>query len=298
MFIGYIISSEKDLYQVRIQADQNGPIDHFTVASQGRGVFREKKITPTVGDKVKVDIQEETATIMEVFPRKNLLFRPPVANIDQVLVVQTINEPDINPLAFDKLLVVLEKRNLPIILAFNKIDRVSNDILNEWRERYKKAFYSIYSVNALSGEGMKDLELALANKITAIAGPSGAGKSTLIRRLTGDETVNIGNLSAKTARGKQTTRKIQLYEINEDSYIFDTPGFSSLDLRDFESGIEIAACFPEIKKVKDECKFRNCTHRLEPGCGVREKVEKKEIDPLRYQNYLTLFEEIEANRPY
>lgn len=298
MYVGYIVSSEKDLYQVRIQADEEGPIEHFTVTSQGRGVFREKKITPTVGDKVKVDIQEETSTIVEIFPRKNLLFRPPVANIDQVLVVQTINEPNINPLAFDKLLVVVEKRELPILLAFNKIDRVSNEDLDEWRRRYEKAFYPVFSVNALTGEGMGDLETALAKKITAIAGPSGAGKSTLIRRLSGDDSVNVGALSAKTSRGRQTTRKIQLYEINEDSYIFDTPGFSSLDLRDFEASIEIGDCFPEIRKFQDECKFRNCTHRSEPACAIREKVDQCDIDPLRYQNYLSLFEEIEANRPY
>lgn len=296
--LGHIISSEKDRYLVCLDTEGADLSTAKTVSCQGRGVFRDKSITPTVGDRVEIRIEGDEGVIVRVLERRNLLFRPPVANIDLVLVVQTIVEPEINPLSLDKLLAVIEKRRLPIIICFNKIDRVGGLILNEWLDRYQSAGYPVFHINALTGEGIDRLMDELRGKITAIAGPSGAGKSTLIRRLSGDSGVEVGELSQKTARGKQTTRRIRLFDIGQASYIFDTPGFSSLDLRDFNAGTDLVSCFPDIQKYARDCRFRNCSHRKEPGCRVRESVERGEIDPLRYKNYLTLFEEVEANRPY
>lgn len=285
---GHIVSSEKDRYRVYIER-----LGEFLDVS-ARGVFREKDISPTVGDYVDV----EGDVIVGVHERKNLLLRPPVANVDQVLVVQTLRRPDINALVLDKVLISIEKRGLPLILCFNKMDVAEASDLREWVDRYEKADYRVFTLNSLSGENVSLLKEHLIGKITAVAGPSGAGKSTLIRRLSGDQSVRVGKLSKKTDRGRQTTRNSTLFPIGEDSYIFDTPGFSSLDLRDFTYGQQLGECFPEIRKLRKDCRFRNCTHRREPKCAVREGIEEGTMDALRYENYCTLFEAVERNRPY
>ncbi|MDY3051815.1 MAG: ribosome small subunit-dependent GTPase A [Ndongobacter sp.] len=289
---GRIISSEKDRYIVRIEGEL------ADVACRGRGVFRERSITPTVGDLVEVRLNGREGTILSVLPRRNLLFRPPVANIDQVLVVQTIVEPKVQPILFDKLLAVFESQRIPVLICFNKIDRVSEELLGIWERRYRLADYPVFSANALNGEGVSVLTDALYGKITAIAGPSGAGKSTLIRRLSGSDRAVSGALSEKNARGKQTTRRVELFQIGVSSYIFDTPGFSSLELRGFDKGLALRAAFREIHARQDACRFRDCTHRREPGCAVRAAVEAGEIDEQRYRSYRMLFEEIEAKRRY
>lgn len=303
MPFGQIISSEKDIYLVRI----DGNVDSFSetdkeikknIFCKGKGAFRDKAITPIVGDYVEISISGKEGTILKVMERRNLLLRPPVANVDQVLVFQTIVSPDINSLMFDKLLAVIEKRKLPIIIGFNKIDLVDSEVLEEWINRYLAAGYHVYSFNSITGEGIDELKEALKGKITAIAGPSGAGKSTLIKRLTGSSLVEVGSLSQKTSRGKQTTRKSHLFEIDEDSFIFDTPGFSSLDLRDFKEGKEIISCFPEIKDYSSDCRFRNCMHIKEIDCAVLNAVKEGKIDSERHRNYVKLFEEIEAGRKF
>lgn len=298
MPLGFIVSAEKDRYFVHLNSNEGFSREN-RIQCQGRGVFREKGIIPMVGDRVEVVLSDEDeGIIVDILERKNELIRPPVANIDQVLILQSIEEPKINALSMDKLLLAIEKRDLAIIICFNKIDLIEDQVLEEWNQRYRKAGYKVLNISASLGKGVDELNKELQGKITAIAGPSGAGKSTFIRYVTGDESVQIGELSEKTSRGKQTTRNIELYQIAEDSFIFDTPGFSSLNLKDFESGLELAQYFPEIDYYKDQCKFRNCTHRKEPGCQVREEVETGQIDSLRYENYLYLFEEVEANRPY
>lgn len=294
MATGHIVAADREVYRVRPTELTNTK----ELLCRARGVFRDKSITPVVGDLVEVEEQGDKGWITKVYPRKNLLFRPPVANIDQVLVVQTLREPDINALSFDKLLAVLGRRGLDVILCFNKIDRAPEDQLREWVSKYRAIGYPTFSLNALTGHGLDELLEELRGKITAIAGPSGAGKSTLIRRITGDERAVSGKISEKTARGKQTTRRVEMFGIDSESFIFDTPGFSSLDLRDFESGLQLGETFPEIERLAGECRFRNCTHRKEPDCAVRRAAESGEIDPQRYKNYLQLFEEVESKRRY
>ena len=230
--------------------------------------------------------------------RRNELLRPPVVNVDQVLIVQSIIEPAINPLFFDKLLCVLEKRNIPILIAFSKSDRLSVAMCREWRTRYEKAGYPVHFISSQSGEGIAALESALHDRMTVLAGPSGAGKSTLIRTLTGHCDVLIGALSQKTVRGKQTTRNARIYLLEQGGYLVDTAGFTSLDLRDFTKAEELAACFPEMASLHGNCKFRDCTHRKEPGCAVVQAVAEGRIDQKRYENYLALFQEIEKMNRY
>lgn len=296
MIKGHIISSQKDRYLVSIDGAEKK--EDSLLLCQGRGVFREKSIIPIVGDFVEVEVNGQEGTIVTVLPRKNLLFRPPVANIDQVLIVQTIAFPDMISLSFDKLLAVMEKRELSILICFNKTDRVSSSKLQEWIFCYEAIGYPVFAVNSLTGEGFFSLEQSLLHKTTAVAGPSGAGKSTMIQRLTGDCRVQAGDLSVKTNRGKQTTRHTMLYEIAQGSYIFDTPGFSTLDLRDFAFPKELEVCFPEIRREADKCRFRNCTHRREPDCEIRSLVQEGKIALSRYENYLTMYAEVERNQSY
>lgn len=294
---GHIISAEKDRYELAPTRDAEWT---GTIFAKGRGVLRESDLRPMIGDYVfwtKAE-QDEEATITEVLPRKNRLLRPPVANVDQVLVVETLVEPMVNALQLDKLLAVLEKRQFPIFLCFNKMDRTADDLREMWEKRYRLAGYCTFFVDALHGDGFPALEKALAGRMTAIAGPSGAGKSTLIQRLSGEESIVIGELSEKTARGKQTTRTSRLFSLGGDTFIFDTPGFSTLDLRDFTAAIELASAFPEIARYKESCRFRNCSHRKEPHCAVKEAVAHGEIAEERYASYLTLYDEIEKRTVY
>lgn len=291
---GHIISAEKDRYELAPTQDSDWT---GRVFARGRGVLRERDLRPMIGDYVlwtKAE-QDEEATIMEVLPRKNQLLRPPVANVDQVLVVETLVEPVVNALQLDKLLAVLEKRHFPILLCFTKMDCTAKALRETWEARYRPTGYPLFFIYSLHGTGLTELENVLEGRMTAIAGPSGAGKSTLIQRLSGEQSIVIGELSEKTARGKQTTRTSRLFSLGEKTFIFDTPGFSTLDLRDFSNPAELAAVFPEMARIKEKCQFRNCSHRREPHCAIKEAIARGEIAQERYASYLRLYDEMEKN---
>lgn len=292
---GHIVESEKDLYLVNCRVDG----EEILVPCKGRGVFRDKNLRPVVGDLVEVFIREDSpeGTIHKIYPRKNLLLRPPVANVDQVLLVQTIEEPSLNPLALDKILVSIERRNLPVLLCFNKMDRAAEGDLDKWTQLYRSIGYSVLQTNALTGEGLDPLVHALQGKISALAGPSGAGKSSLVAKMTGLD-VQVGELSEKILRGRQTTRKIRLFQIGQEGYLFDTPGFSTLSLEEVEDINRVQDFFPEFTLLKEACKFRNCLHRKEPACAVKEALERGEVHPSRYRSYLKILEEVEGFRSY
>lgn len=296
MLVGRIISSEKDRYLLAY-SDEEGN-DHFLPA-QGRGVMRIKGHSPLVGDLVEFQPadQEGDGVIKRVLPRKNQLKRPPVANIDQVISLETIQEPKLSPLAMDKRLLSLEHRGLVILIVFNKIDRVDPADLKGWVDLYRGLGYPVFQISALTGQGIDGLKEWLEGKITALAGPSGVGKSSLVEYLTGKK-LKTRELSKKTARGRQTTRRSSLYSIGHNSYLVDTPGFSSLELDDFKSLQEIGRCFPEIRSRSQACRFRDCSHRQEPACAVREALEKGEIAQSRYDSYLYFCKEFENRRPY
>lgn len=292
---GHIVESEKDLYRVNCEVDG----DQVCIPCKGRGAFRDKNLRPYVGDLVEITRRKDSpeGIIEEIFPRKNLLLRPPVANVDQVLLVQTIEEPSLNPLALDKTLVSIEKRKLPILLCFNKMDRASEKDLEDWTRLYRSIGYPTLRTNALTGEGLDPLIQALQGKISALAGPSGAGKSSLVAKMTGLD-VEVGGLSSKILRGRQTTRKICLFKIGRNGYLFDTPGFSTLSLEEIEDTGQVEDFFPEFRYLNEACKFRNCLHRKEPACAVKKALDQGTIHPSRYRSYLKILEEVEASRSY
>ncbi len=259
----YYVDSEGEIYETR-----------------GRGNFRHKGKRPMVGDEVEFIIQDGLGYITSIFPRKNQLLRPDVANVDQVLVVIPIESPLYNLYIIDKIICHYEHAGLDILISVNKVDLNFNESV-KIKEIYEKVGYRVFLTD-ISGRGYEELKSELENKTTALAGVSGAGKSTLTSNLLGLDILR-GSVSEKTGRGKHTTRHVEIFS-KDSIYIFDTPGFSSMDLSEIEPE-ELGDLFIEFFKYRGNCKFNNCKHRLEPGCGVIEAVESGLIPKERYENY-------------
>lgn len=268
--------------------------------TRARGLFREEKITPLVGDKVLIRINPEDGSgyIEEIRPRKTELLRPPVANIDQVVIVMSLRSPDINLWLLDRFLVMAEHENLEIVIALSKTDLVDEKEIGEVKTIYEKAKYNIIELSNIEEIGIKDIEDVLKNKITVFAGPSGVGKSTLLNSIDENLKLETGSVSKKTERGKHTTRHVELLELSEDTYVLDTPGFSSLDLTFIEEPTELSHYFREFLDENRPCKFRGCLHDTEPGCSVKEKLKEGLIAQERYDNYLRIVEEVKNIRRY
>lgn len=266
---------------------------------KARGVFRKEKQKPLVGDNVEIEIlddEEKLGNIIQIFPRKNELIRPAVANIDQALVVFAVTEPDPHYNLLDRFLVMMERKEIPVILVFNKKDLGEEQMLDEISAVYKKCGYPIYFTSALNEE-IDDICAALEGKTTTIAGPSGVGKSSLINLLQSQVQMETGSISKKIARGKHTTRHSELITINDHSYIMDTPGFSSLYVNDFEKE-DLKYYFREFEPYEGMCRFNGCDHVHEPGCAVKEAVEEGKIHKIRYKNYMEMYRELKERKRY
>lgn len=271
------------------------------VESRARGVFRDVnvKITPMVGDYVKIRISEEDKTgyIVEIEDRKTKLLRPPVSNISQAIIVMSVKSPDINTWLLDKFLVMAEYEDLDILICINKCD-LDREAADELKETYKKAGYKVIITSIIEDIGLEKVKYELRDHTTVFAGPSGTGKSSLLNSIYPGFKLQVGDISIKSQRGKHTTRHIELLEVEKDTFVLDTPGFSSLKLDFIKEHENLRNYFREIDKYGSECKFLSCLHDKEPGCKVKEKVEKNIIDENRYKNYLLLLEEIKNIRRY
>ena len=269
------------------------------IESRARGVFREDKLKPTIGDKVTIKISDEDKTgyILDIEERSSELIRPAVANVTKAIVVMSVKKPDINLWLMDKFLLMAEYENLDISICINKID-LDMEESNRIKEIYEKAGYKVILTSAENNIGIEELDEELKNNISVFAGPSGAGKSSLLNRVCKDFDLEVGDVSDKTKRGKHTTRHVELLKLTEDSYVLDTPGFSSLKLDFIEDSSEVRHYFREISDYGQDCKFQSCIHDREPGCSVKEHVESGDIDKARYENYLALYEEVKNIRRY
>ena len=290
---GKIIKGIAGFYYVNV-------VESGVYECKAKGVFRKEKIKPLVGDNVRIEILDEenkTGNIVEIFPRKNELIRPAVANIDQALVVFAVTKPTPHFNLLDRFLVMMERKEIPVVLCFNKKDIATSPEIAELEAIYEKCGYQIVFTSALEQENIEEIRRLLLKKTTAIAGPSGVGKSSLINLLQNQVQMETGTISRKIERGKHTTRHSELIAVDADSYIMDTPGFSSLYVNDFEKE-ELKYYFREFASYEGQCRFQGCDHVHEPGCAVKEALEEGKIHPVRYKNYLEMYTELKEKKRY
>lgn len=267
---------------------------------KAKGAFRKQKIKPLVGDMVRIAVLDEAeclGNVEEILPRKNELIRPAVANIDMALVIFAAAKPEPNFNLLDRFLCMMEFQRVPVTICFNKTDLVDEEKIAEYRKIYEPAGYRVMSTCTKTGEGVDELKALLHGKTTTVAGPSGVGKSSLINALQSDVQMETGGISDKIDRGKHTTRHSEIVPVMDDSYIMDTPGFSSMDVPGFEKE-DLWTCFPEFREYEPYCKFQGCSHINEPSCGVKEALAEGKISQVRYENYKLLYEELKDMRKY
>lgn len=267
---------------------------------KAKGIFRKEKIKPLVGDNVEIDVvdeKEKKGNISVILPRKNELIRPAVANIDQALVIFSICKPNPNFNLLDRFLIMMEKQEVPTVICFNKKDIASEKELALLKDTYEKCGYKIVFSSAMENQGIEEIRKVMEGKTTTVAGPSGVGKSSIINILQPKAQMETGEISSKIERGKHTTRHSELIHIEGQTYIMDTPGFSSLYLLDF-SKEDLKYYFREFVLYEPKCKFQGCDHIHEPDCGVKEALNEEKISTIRYQNYLDIYQELKEKRRY
>ena len=267
---------------------------------KAKGVFRNKKMKPLVGDNVEIDIideKEKKGNIVSILERDNELIRPAVANVDQALIVFALKRPNPNLNLLDRFLVMMEYQNIETVICFNKKDIADEEYMDELKTTYNNAGYKVIFTSATKEEGIEHIKKYLLNKTTVFAGPSGVGKSSMLNALTKNYTMETGSVSEKIGRGKHTTRHSELFEIDSNSFVFDTPGFSSMDVPGLEKE-ELWKCYPEFAEYEPYCRFQGCSHIHEPDCGVKQALLENKINQIRYDNYCLLYEELKNIRKY
>lgn len=256
-----------------------------------RGRIKKNKYSLLVGDRVEISDDGFVETIL---PRKNSMIRPAVANIDQVVLVVAAHEPDINLLLLNKMLVMIEHADIPIVLCINKCDLADSET-DELVALYQSIGYTVITTSVYANLGIATLKEILSHKVTAFAGPSGVGKSSLLNAVDSKFAFQTGEVSDKIKRGKHTTRHASLFSLDDDSFIMDTPGFSAIEFSDI-SLERLPTLFPEFNNYVENCKFSPCYHEHEPVCGVKEAINSNRIRPSRYAAYMSIRKDIQSQR--
>lgn len=267
---------------------------------KAKGIFRNRKEKPLVGDKVEIDVlskEKMEGNIKRILPRHNELIRPNVANIDQALIVFALKEPDPNLNLLDRFLIGMERQKVKTVICFNKADLVSDEYLEEMKNIYLNCGCEVLSSSVYEEKGIEEIQAVLKGKTTALAGPSGVGKSSIFNMVSPDFKMETGTVSDKIKRGKHTTRHSELIPIGEDTYIMDTPGFSSFYIEGMEKE-DLKEFFPEFLEHEPYCKFQGCVHINEPVCGVKDALLEGEISQSRYDNYKLLYEELKDKKKW
>ena len=267
---------------------------------KAKGIFRKDNFKPLVGDNAEISVLDQEAkegSVTAILPRRNSLIRPAVANVDQAFVIFAMEDPKPNFLLLDRFLIMMEQQGIPAVICFNKKDLGEKEELERLYLTYTGCGYQVVLSSTLEGEGIDEIRQILRGKTTVVAGPSGVGKSSITNCMQGEIQMETGEISRKLKRGKHTTRHSQVIPVGENTFLMDTPGFSSLYLMDMEEQ-ELKDYFPEFRKYDDQCRFQGCRHIHEPGCRVKEALEEGEISRIRYEDYLNLYEELKEKRRY
>lgn len=287
MVEGIIVKGIAGFYYVRTSAG--------IYECKARGIFKKNKVTPLVGDKVKISVLSEEPKegwIEEIGERNVELFRPAVANVDQAVVVFALKSPDPHLNLLDKILLLGEYAGLDLTICFNKADLIEgDDVFERYKAIYELAGYNVVMTSTKTGEGIETVRDLLKNKITVFAGPSGVGKSSMLNVIQPGLELKTGEISEKIKRGKHTTRHTELIELEFGGWVVDTPGFTSLDLK-FIDMAELADLFQEFREYQGHCRFNDCMHINEPDCAVKAAIETGHIHKNRYDSYLYFYKSL------
>lgn len=274
--------------------------NHRIYECKAKGIFRNQKVKPLVGDDVEItviDEENQIGNIEEILTRRSELIRPAVANVDQALVVFAAASPEPNWNLLDRFLIMMEKQNVPVVICFNKMDLIDEERFQQYKKVYEKSGYEVICASTYEVHGMDVIFQILSGKTTALAGPSGVGKSSIMNMLNPDANMDTGVISKKIERGKHTTRHSEIIPVGEDTYLVDTPGFSSIYFYDMEPE-ELKDYYKEFIEYEPFCKFGGCNHIGERECGIKQAVEQGEIAKSRYENYRLFYEELKDKRRY
>lgn len=284
---GIIVGNVSNQYLIEVE-------DKTIYEAVARGKFKINEITPVVGDKVEIEIVDEiknTAVITEIFDRINYIKRPKLANLTKLVFVISSKNPKPDLLMLDKQLAFAEFIGIDAIIVINKIDLEKEENIEAIKEIYENIGYKVITTNAKQRQGIDELKKELTNNVSAFSGNSGVGKSTLLNAIFEKDVTEEGQISIKNKKGKNTTTAIRLYEIEENTYIADTPGFSVFDIYEIET-IDLYKYFKEFKEHEKNCEFVGCTHIKEKECGIRKAWEEGNISNSRYQNYIKIYEDL------
>lgn len=262
------------------------------VTCRGRGSLRRSGESPLTGDMVEISVEKGKGMVEKVLPRKNRFIRPAVSNIDALVVFASNVNPVTEPFLIDRVAAIAGDQEVPVHICVNKCDL---DPATDLVRIYQNAGFSVIRASAQTGEGVEQLRQLLTGKLTAFTGNTGVGKSSMLNALCPELALATGEVSEKLGRGRHTTRHVQLYCLGEDTYVADTPGFSSFDTEQMDVLLKenLQYTFPDFAQFLGECQFHDCSHRKEPGCCVRQAVESGKIEKTRYDSYLRLYEKAE-----
>ena len=289
--VGKIIRGVGGFYYVHLPGDN-------IYECKARGAFRKDKIKPMVGDDCEIDIiseEDKTGNIISILKRHNSLIRPAVSNIDQAIIIFALSNPKPNYNLLDRFLITMSVQDIDTIICFNKSDLIDEAAAQEIKTIYEGCGCEVLLVSTYDGSNIDVLRSRLCGKTTALAGPSGVGKSSVVNAVNPSTDAKTGELSEKIQRGKHTTRHVELISIDDDTFILDTPGFSSLYIEDMEAE-DLRHHYNEFREYEGSCRFNGCVHINEPDCAVKEAVAGGDISKLRYENYKLLYEELKEKR--
>ena len=278
---GRIVRSLSGFYEVST--------DNGVITCRGRGHLRRGGVTPLTGDMVEISVEKGKGMVETVLPRKNSFVRPAVANIDVLVVFAANTNPVTEPFLIDRVAAIAGDKEVPVVLCINKCDL---DPAVDLRKIYTAAGCSVICARAETGEGVEELRAFIKGKLVAFTGNSGVGKSSMLNRLCPSLGLATGEVSDKLGRGRHTTRHVELYDLGNGTLVADTPGFSSFDTDQMEVILKenLQYAFPDFGAHLQNCQFRDCSHRAEPGCAIRTAMEEGIIQPTRYESYLRLYE--------